>query len=286
MRPSENDDEAEETPDRRARRGTSTFDVEFAQSVFEQAWQALQRLDAGLVGEPRIHYEADAALAAFATLQASDIDLLLVVQVTFTDAAVVTAIAERLDVPLVLWTFPEAAHRREAAPQFVLRRESRLPHAVAAAATRSRTCTARRTARRCCAQIERGREGRDDRARAEGTRILVVGDHPTGFDACNYKADELRATLRRGDGDDAGQASSSTASRPCPTPSPTHRTRAARRTSTTWARWIRSPRARRSRPTRRSRIAPRPKGSRAWQCAAGPSSSPSTAAPPAARSRS
>ena len=72
--------------------GRSTFDVEFAQSVFEQAWQALQRLDAALVGEPRIHYEADAALAAFATLQASDIDLLLVVQVTFTDAAVVTAI--------------------------------------------------------------------------------------------------------------------------------------------------------------------------------------------------
>ena len=24
------------------------------------------------------------------------------------------------------------------------------------------------------------------------TRILVVGDHPTGFDACNYRADELR----------------------------------------------------------------------------------------------
>ena len=36
--------------------GRSTFDVEFAQSVFEQAWQALQRLDAALVGEPRIHY--------------------------------------------------------------------------------------------------------------------------------------------------------------------------------------------------------------------------------------
>src|SRR5512139_1840683 len=87
--------------------GRSTFDVAYAQQVFDQAWSTLQRLDATLVGEPRIHYEADAALAAWAVLKASEVDLLLVVQVTFTDAAVVTAIAQTLDVPLVLWTFPE-----------------------------------------------------------------------------------------------------------------------------------------------------------------------------------
>ena len=80
--------------------GRSTFDVEFAGKVFAQAWQGLQEVDAVLVGEPRVHYEADAALAAFAVLKAADVDLLLVVQVTFTDAAVVTAIAGMLDVPL------------------------------------------------------------------------------------------------------------------------------------------------------------------------------------------
>ncbi len=149
--------------------GRSTFDVEFAQSVFEQAWQALQRLDAALVGEPRIHYEADAALAAFATLKASDIDLLLVVQVTFTDAAVVTAIAAALDVPLVLWTFPEARTGgrlrlnsfcgANLASHTLSRRGASLENVHGAPDSAD-----------ALASDRGGREGRDDRAAAEGPR--------------------------------------------------------------------------------------------------------------------
>jgi len=171
--------------------GRSTFDVEFAQSVFEQAWQALQRLDAALVGEPRIHYEADAALAAFATLKASDIDLLLVVQVTFTDAAVVTAIAETLDVPLVLWTFPEARTGgrlrlnsfcgANLASHTLSRRGASLEnvHGAPDSADPLREIEAAAKAAMIVRQLK-------------VTRILVVGDHPTGFDACNYRADEVR----------------------------------------------------------------------------------------------
>jgi L-fucose isomerase-like protein len=172
--------------------GRSTFDVEFAGQVFGAAWQGLQRLDAVLVGEPRIHYEADAALAAFATLKAQDIDLLLIVQVTFTDAAVCTAIAEKLDVPLVLWTFPEertggrlrlnsfcganlAAH--------TLSRRGRALENVHGAPEGADALRQIDVAARAAAIVR-------DLARA---RILVVGDHPVGFDACNYKADELAA---------------------------------------------------------------------------------------------
>jgi L-fucose isomerase-like protein len=171
--------------------GRSTFDVAYAQQVFDQAWSALQRLDAALVGEPRIHYEADAALAAYAVLKASDIDLLLLVQVTFTDAAVVTAIAEKLEVPLLVWTFPEQRTGGR------LRLNS-FCGANLAAHTLSR--------RGKTLENVHGAPDSDDVLRAIGdaakaaaivrqlarSRILVVGDHPVGFDACNYRAEELR----------------------------------------------------------------------------------------------
>jgi L-fucose isomerase-like protein len=169
--------------------GRSTFDVAYAQQVFDAAWQSLQRLDASLVGEARIHYEADAALAAFAALE--EIDLLLVVQVTFTDAAVVTAIAQRLDVPLVLWTFPETRTGgrlrlnsfcgANLASHALSRRGGSLQNVHGAPDSEEALREIDAAAR--AAAIVR------DLARS---RILVVGEHPTGFDACNYRPDELR----------------------------------------------------------------------------------------------
>jgi L-fucose isomerase-like protein len=172
--------------------GRSTFDVDYAQQVFDQAWSALQGLDATLAGEPRIHYEADAALAAYAVLKASEVDLLLVVQVTFTDAAVVTAIAQTLDVPLVLWTFPEprtggrlrlnsfcganlASH--------TLSRRGRMLENVHGAPDSADVVAQILDAARAAAVVR-------DLARS---RILVVGEHPTGFDACNYTPEEVRS---------------------------------------------------------------------------------------------
>lgn len=170
--------------------GRSTFDVEYAQSVFDAAWRGLGQVDAELVGEPRIHYEADAALAAFAALGAAEIDLLLVVQVTFTDAAVVTDIAVRLTVPLVLWTFPEARTGgrlrlnsfcgANLASHTLSRRGKALENVHGAPDSKDALAEIAIAAR--AAAIVR------DLARA---KILVVGDHPTGFDACNYKAAEL-----------------------------------------------------------------------------------------------
>ncbi len=88
--------------------GRSTFDVAYAQEVFEQAWSGLNTLPIEIVGEKVLHFESDTALAAYSAIKAQGIDLLLVLQVTFTDASVCAQIAATLDVPLVLWTFPEA----------------------------------------------------------------------------------------------------------------------------------------------------------------------------------
>ena len=171
--------------------GRSTFDVEYAQAVFESAWSRLQGLEADLVGAPRVHYEADAALAAFAEIHAADIDLLLLLQVTFTDAAVCSEIAGRLDVPLLLWTFPEARTGGR------LRLNS-FCGVNLAAHTLSRKGKGLENVHGAPDSPDALQQIRDAAVAASIVRelakakILVIGDHPTGFDACNYKPDEIR----------------------------------------------------------------------------------------------
>ena len=198
-----------------------------------------------LVGEPRIHYDADAALGAFAALNAADIDLLLVCcRSPSPTPPCVTEIAGKLEVPLVLWTFPEARTGGRLRlnsfcgvnlAQHTLSRRGKALENVHGAPDSADALAGIRTRRRAAAIVR-------DLARA---KILVVGDHPTGFDACNYNADEIARALRRRVGDHAGQRV------------PRQRQGAARRgrrralrpprarTSRTWARWTRSPRARR-----------------------------------------
>ncbi len=171
--------------------GRSTFDVDYAQTVFASAWQGLQRLNAEIVGEEKLHFDADAALAAFATLNDSDIDLLLLLQVTFTDASVCAEIASRLEVPLVLWTFPEARTGGRLrlnsfcgvnlAAHTLSRKGKHLENVHGAPDSKDALQQIQDAA--TAAAIVR------ELARA---KILVVGDHPTGFDACNYDPAEIR----------------------------------------------------------------------------------------------
>lgn len=111
---------------------------------------------------------------------------------TFTDSSVCAAIAKSLDVPLVLWTFSEtrtggrlrlnsfcgvnlASHTLtrlgksldnvHGAPDSVVCLERILELARAAAVV----------------------------SKLSEAKILVVGDHPVGFDACNFERHELKS---------------------------------------------------------------------------------------------
>ena len=172
--------------------GRSTFDVEFAKDVFEKAWAGLESLPVELVGEKSLYFESEPALAGYEALKGADIDLLLILQVTFTDSSVCAAIAKSLDVPLVLWTFSEtrtggrlrlnsfcgvnlASHTLtrlgksldnvHGAPDSVVCLERILELARAAAVV----------------------------SKLSEAKILVVGDHPVGFDACNFERHELKS---------------------------------------------------------------------------------------------
>lgn len=170
--------------------GRPTFDVEFARVVFSQAWNSLTKLPVEIVGEPTLHFDADAALQGFAAMENTGIDILLLLQVTFTDSAVCAEIAGKLNVPLVAWSYPEdrtggrlrlnsfcgvnlASH--------TLSRMGRRLENVHGAADDGEVLQQITDLARAAAIVRK----------LSSAKVLVVGDHPSGFDACNYDATDL-----------------------------------------------------------------------------------------------
>jgi L-fucose isomerase-like protein len=86
----------------------TTFDVPLAESVTTAAMTALQNAGYTLVMPERPVTTLDEALGAADLIAAGQPDLLLVLQATFADSAMIAALAARVDAPLLLWGVPEA----------------------------------------------------------------------------------------------------------------------------------------------------------------------------------
>jgi len=85
----------------------ATFDVAHAQETASRAFAALGALDAEIVGPRSLLFDGDAARRALAELEPKRPDLLLILQVTFTDAGATKRIAKETEARLALWAFPE-----------------------------------------------------------------------------------------------------------------------------------------------------------------------------------
>jgi len=84
-----------------------TFDVSFAESEAARAFEALESAGIRTIGPRELLFDADAAEAALAEIETREIDLLLILQVTFTDASMTVRMAERSPAPVALWGLPE-----------------------------------------------------------------------------------------------------------------------------------------------------------------------------------
>ena len=172
--------------------GRPTFDVEYATEVFEKAWASLATLPVEIVGDKLLHFESDPALAAFNTTNAAGIDMLLLLQVTFTDSSVCAEIAKSLDVPLALWTSPEdrtGGRLRlnsfcgvNLASHTLSRMQKTLDNVHGAPDSADSLQKIEQLAR-AAAVVKR----------LARSKILVVGEHPVGFDACNYDVQLLKS---------------------------------------------------------------------------------------------
>jgi len=194
-----------------------TFDVAYAGEILQEALNLLDGLDADLVGPREPLFDADAVRAALSTLQARPLDLLLILQVTFTDATMTVAAAQAIDAPLALWAFPEprtggrlrlnslcgvnlAAHalgRAGTACAWVHRDADD----ARAASDLARILAGERRASEPPAPVpETTAADETVRARAQAARdrlaaarIGVVGEHPPGFDTCRWEPEALGA---------------------------------------------------------------------------------------------
>ena len=89
--------------------GRPTFDVELAEAKLASMLSALSAngSDLEFVGPRDLLMDMDAGRQAVAELNNSNIDHLLVLQVTFTDASLIAEAAQSLDKPLAIWAIPE-----------------------------------------------------------------------------------------------------------------------------------------------------------------------------------
>ncbi|MFN3959006.1 MAG: L-fucose/L-arabinose isomerase family protein [Parvularculaceae bacterium] len=189
--------------------GRPTFDVPYAEDMMRKAFAAIAAAGIRAVGPQRLLYDAAAAEEAMREIaRAGRIDALLILQVTFTDATMTVKLAREATAPVAVWAVPEpraggrlrlnafcglnlAAHALGkagvphhwlyAAPDAKGLADSLRSFAAPAALKPS-------AARREGATSPKGAAALD---KVRGAAISVVGEHPAGFDTCEFNETEL-----------------------------------------------------------------------------------------------
>lgn len=192
-----------------------TFDVPYAQEMAAAAFAALDRAGIATVGPRELLFDAAATEAALESLAGRQVDFVLLMQVTFTDASMTVKIAERVTAPLGIWAFPEpraggrlrlnafcglnlAKHAlgragRKAGWLYAAPDAPEAAADILAMARGGQGPAAEPVARSEAASAEAGRRADAALAALRGARIGLVGEHPAGFDTCRYEPAALSA---------------------------------------------------------------------------------------------
>jgi L-fucose isomerase-like protein len=88
--------------------GRPTFDVEFGAEQASAAQRVLDEIGVTTVGDDTVLTDAVEIEQAVERTRTQMSDVMIVIQATFTDASTVISISESSDIPIVVWSFPEA----------------------------------------------------------------------------------------------------------------------------------------------------------------------------------
>lgn len=177
--------------------GRPTFDVPFAEEKLSEMLILLDQSGHEIVGSRTLLMDADqAALEAI-----SDVDLVLVLQVTFTDAAFVVE-ASKLDIPMAIWAVPEpriggrlrlnAFCGLNLASHALARNDVQFGWLYAD--TKFVDLSSLLNGQRMTKRLD-GKAPDSDASDfpVNDLRIARIGDHPVGFDTCAYDKAQLKA---------------------------------------------------------------------------------------------
>jgi L-fucose isomerase-like protein len=189
----------------------TTFDMEFAEEMKNKTFAALDNAGIEAVGPRTLSCDTEQAEAALVEIAGQgDIDLLLIVQITFTDASMTTKMARQSDVPVAVWGVPEpriggrlrlnaycginlAAHALGKAG-LSYRWLFSSPDAPTIASKLAGLAVEPKGSSVSVEQTEHKADATADRVvkKLAGARVSVIGEHPAGFDTCEFDANDLR----------------------------------------------------------------------------------------------
>ncbi len=189
--------------------GRPTFDVPFAEEMMTKAFAAIETAGIRAVGPRKLLYDAAAAADAIGEIaKAGRIDALVILQITFTDATMTVKLAREATAPVAIWAVPEprigGRLRLNAFCGLNLAAHALgkvgVPHGWLYAAPDAKSLAASlksfaqpatpppSNARRINAT---SREGDRALSKVRGAVISVIGEHPAGFDTCEFDEGEL-----------------------------------------------------------------------------------------------
>ncbi|MCP4317304.1 MAG: hypothetical protein GY789_15140 [Hyphomicrobiales bacterium] len=190
--------------------GRPTFDVAFAEEKLNTMLNALEATGKVLVGPGRLLMDGNETDDAIDALEKASPDAVLILQVTFTDAAATARISDRFAQPLGIWAISEP----RAGGRLRLNAFCGLNLASHALGLSDRAFSwiyadpqdsdvggelaALLSGERQVSRIEAttspadGNAGTSIAAQLKGRRIGRLGAHPDGFDTCRYDKAQLR----------------------------------------------------------------------------------------------
>ncbi|MBD3679648.1 MAG: hypothetical protein HUJ27_14780 [Rhodobacteraceae bacterium] len=187
--------------------GRPTFDVDYANEKLAAMLSDLDGAGHEIIGPRVLLFDEEATRTAIDELRAADVDQVLILQVTFTDASMTAMIGEVFDQPLSIWAVPEP----RIGGRLRLNAFCGLNLAAHALGLRGRVFSwlyadpgagadleGLLAGKRLADEILPGPvpaatpEGEAIAGSVRGRRIARIGEHPAGFDTCAYDAAALK----------------------------------------------------------------------------------------------
>ena len=170
-----------------------TFDVDLARSKV-QAVQISLKQQCNLITPQALIMSKDDATLALDQLLSNDLDAIIVLQATFADTTIVKHIAQELKRPILLWALPEA-HQGGRLRLNSFCGVNLAAHALHRAGLSYTYVYAEPDDKDALAKIEQFVKASVVIKRLVTTRIGCIGDHPQGFETCQYNATMLQSRL-------------------------------------------------------------------------------------------
>ena len=168
-----------------------TFDVPFAEEVCADAWKLMEQIPVDWVGSDVLLFDAESVESQLTKLKKKPIDLLLIMQLTFTDATMTVKIAKSFDVPLLFWSFPEKRTGGR------LRLNSLCgvnlaAHALGKSGIQCDYINLSPNDPETSEDLSFWIRAFQTRKNLSSTKLAVIGKHPDGFHTCAFDSGKLK----------------------------------------------------------------------------------------------